>query len=229
MCNNSFGACDAATTIAAHTTVCPAAGGGVPFNAPEVWDGTCTTMDPVSSADSLTVAPPSPPDSQDECQPAEAMLGLVAFHGGKTIAELCFTQSTGIGDVPGNCQNGDLCTYPSVPGFLICSFLGLGDGAQPCSAGWTEKHLYFDRGAACSCSCGAPMGEVCSSTVTAYEDSACSKPVGSVTAASNESAACVDVSPNSALGSKSATAVYTAGTCKPELTLAASTTLCCLP
>jgi hypothetical protein len=223
-CSTSNGGCAPALAMSAHNTVCPAAGPGVPFNAPETWDGSCTTMDSLSSAASLTVQPPFSPSSQDICEPS--LINVVTFQGGTTVAELCITQGTGVGDLPGGCPSGEVCTFPNVPGFSICTY-AVGD--QPCPDGWPTKHLYFDRGSGCSCSCGPPMGEVCTSTVTVYEDTACTKPVGSVMAASDTPAACVDISPTSTLGSKSATAVFTAGTCKPMLMMAASTTLCCLP
>jgi hypothetical protein len=66
-------------------------------------------------------------------------------------------------------------------------------------------------------------------TVTAYEDSVCSTPVATATVTSNQSEACVDVSPASALGSKSASVIYKPGTCTPNVQEISVSTLCCLP
>ncbi len=150
--------------------------------------------------------------------------------GGKTIGLACNSLNTdpNANDLPGSCLNGnDLCTYPNVAGFSVCT---LSRGDAPCPPGWPSRHLFFRRDQACDCSCGNAIGESCSATVTAYKDDACSEPLGSVVATtSDQPAACFDVAPGSALGSKSATVSYQPGNCAPTLTKIQPSTLCCLP
>jgi hypothetical protein len=206
----------------ADSAACPAGGAGVPFNAPSLWDGTCTAMDPVASADSVTFSPPVLTGA-DMCQPSSS--STVQFKDGTTIALVCNSLDPQ-GLVPGTCATSDLiCTYPNAPGFTLC---GYNQGDVPCTGPWTNKHLLFEDSAACECSCGPPANELCTATYTAYEDSSCSEALGSVPVTSNQSAMCVDVPAGSALGSKSASLDYKPGICTPMLTTALVATLCCM-
>lgn len=223
-CGPSQGGCFQPPQMTANNAACPADAPGVQhasFDPPIVWDGTCTAKDPVSSAGSLTVLPAQlAPDSQ--C----GVSGVTAtdVQGGKTIALTCSSPS----NVPdGKCPNGKVCAYGKVDGFLLCITEFSGDVA--CPVEWPDKHLYYDEGDLCVCSCGAPVGESCTTEVTVYGDNACTKPLGS-TAVSEDKPACVDVPPGSAFGSKSATPpVFHAGTCAPKLEKSHPRTLCCLP
>lgn len=217
-CSPSENLCGLPITMTASAAPCPAEG-ALPFDAPTVWDGTCSTMDPVASARSLTVDPPGV-GAQGQCAASEPHVASVEG-GGATIALSCQGAGTG---VTGACPNADqACTYPNVPGFSVCLILGTGT----CPTGWPVQHMFFE--AACGCACGPVVGEVCSTTVTAYEDNACAKEVGSVTLTSNDGPTCSPISPAGApLGSKKATVTYTPGNCAPTLTRIASETLCCL-
>jgi hypothetical protein len=181
-------------------------------------------MDPVASADSVTVDPPAL-GNIGQCAAANSQ--VMEFSGGKTPALVCHSLGTQTNDVPGTCPRPDqVCTYPNLPGFSICL---LWDDMTPCPEGWPTRHLVFEKSAACACSCGFPTGESCAVTVSAYADGACANPLGSVMAASDQPAACFDVAPGSALGSKAAVVNYTPGTCPPKLQLTQSVTFCCLP
>jgi hypothetical protein len=218
-CSPSENLCGLPITMTASTATCPAEG-ALPFDAPTVWDGTCSTMDPVASAHSLTVDPPGV-GSQGAC--AAATPSVATIEGGKTIAITCQGINTPDGILPGVCPNvADSCTYPNVPGFSVC----IANAEAPCPTGWPVQHTFYQP--ACACACGPVMGDVCSTTVTAYEDSACSTEVGSITVTSNDGPTCGNISPAGPLGSKKATATYTPGTCAATLTPIASETLCCL-
>src|SRR5262249_24121645 len=161
------------------------------------WDGTCTPSAPASSASSMTVAPPSAPTST--CREIATAPTVLAFDGGKTIAKLCraVPSPPAIGDGRGKCSTGEACSYPNVPAVMLGEAVA---GDVSCTDGWTVRHLYFDRQYACTCSCGAAVGDLCSSTVTAYADTGCSKPLGSVTVTSDQASACLDVATGSPLG-----------------------------
>ncbi len=169
------------------------------------------TMDPVGSASSLTVDPPTLA-GQGTCAASVPSIGSV--EGGKTIAITCQSPRVSVlGDVPGDCPSGDdqQCTYPNVPGFTVCT--GIAPGASCADLpGWPVQHTFFF--ASCNCSCGPATGEVCSTTLTACEDGSCSDAVASVTVNSNDGPMCGNVSPPaSPLGSKKASVTYTPGTC----------------
>jgi hypothetical protein len=203
--------------MTAGSSTCPATGTD-PFDAPSVWDGTCSTMDPVASASSITVSPPTLGSGM--CTPS--MPNVVAGGDGPTIALMCVGVS---GAAPGLCPSPDeICAYPNIPGFRVCTNAF---ASGNCPNGWSDRFMFYT--ADCTCNCGAPTGEICSSTVTAYSDSACSNAVGSKTLTSTDQAGCVDLPSTSPLGSKSATVSYTPGTCKATLTPVGSETLCCLP
>lgn len=221
-CSPSENVCSPSGTMSANAAACPATGASVqPFNAPPVWDGTCNAMDPVSSAASLTVDPPSLGfvPVQGQCSPSGSE---VMQSSGATIALRCNSLGT-----PGTCPSQDqVCTYPNVPGFSICVFV-YNDLA--CPEGLPTRRLLFEMPTACICACGAPAGESCSATVTAYEDGACSNPLGSVTVTSDQPAACLDVNAGAPLGSKSALVSYHPGTCAPTVQTTQAETVCCMP
>jgi hypothetical protein len=221
-CGPSANTCYPPATITANSAVCPANGGSVqhtPFDGPAVWDGTCTTQDAVSAADSVTVSP-GQLGTGASCEASTAQVTHIA--GAQTIAQGC----TAVSQFPaGVCPSADqTCAYAKADGFSVC-LLGEGD----CPAGWSDTHTIFQKDVMCACSCGNPTGELCSATFTVYGDKACSSKLGSVSVSSDGQAECVNVAPGSALGSKTATSTYTPGTCEPTLTKAQSSTLCCLP
>jgi hypothetical protein len=221
-CSTSVNGCNLPSTMTAGAVTCPSSG-GLPFNAPEVWDGTCSAMDPVASAGSLIVDPPTV-DPQGGCPPSLPMPVSVV---GETIAINCLSDGAGSrGDVPGECADLDqLCAYPSVPGFTVCTTAAPGSSCANVP-GWPVQHTFYF--ASCDCKCGPPVGEACTTTVDAYSDSTCSDKVGSIMLTSNDGPTCSSISPASPLGSKSATVNYTPGTCAPTLTQIGSYVLCCL-
>lgn len=218
-CGPSMGTCSEPSTIIANAGVCPGTGTGSPFAAPTRWDGTCTAMDPVASAGSVSVTS-SAPDSQG-CVPSYG--DPLQTSGGKTRALACLPTRPPMGTCTGA---NAVCTYAKVDGFNVCIY---GDSHSPCPIGWTSRRTYYDDLAECTCSCASPAGESCSSTVEAFSDDACMTSLGAVLVSSDTPETCVNVPAGSPLGSKSATPpVYTAGTCAPSLTKSVPETLCCL-
>jgi hypothetical protein len=220
-CGPSDGKCYLPSTMSASVEACPGTTNPQSFDASQLWDGTCTAMDAVSSAASVTVSPPYL--LAEGCFPS--LLGPPTITG-MTQAEAC---SAPFLLAPGTCGDQSLpCIYPATEGFSACISSPLGDRA--CPAGWPDKHLFYDSGVACSCSCGPSVGDSCSAAVTVFSDGACSTPLGSVAVSTKSPAACVDVPAGSPLGSKSATPpIYTAGTCAASLVPSSVSTLCCLP
>jgi hypothetical protein len=221
-CSPSSGKCLLPAQLSANPSACPGGPGAQPFNPPTLWDGTCTAMDPVSSADSLTVMPPQPP-AADYCLPVKT--GPVSITG-NTPALVC----SGLPSVaPGTCGDQSMvCAFPKESGFLTCITR---PGDQQCPDGWPTRHLLFFNDQACGCQCESPVGDSCSATVTVYNDGACSQPLGSVMVSSDQPKGCVDVPPGSAFASKSSTPPdYKAGTCTPmSFDEGAPLTACCLP
>jgi hypothetical protein len=219
-CSPSGNECVLPSTITASTATCPA-GSGAPFDAPAVWDGKCSTMDPVGSAKSVTVDPPTLP-FLGMCEPATPNVVTVEG-GGATIALTCQGPAPSVtGVCLGSSQE---CSYPNAPGFTICTT----PAGSSCAdvPGWPVQHTFYQP--SCTCTCGSPVGEACSTTVIAYEDGSCANAVGSASLTSNDSATCSNLTPSpSALGSKKATVTYTPGNCAATLTPIAPETLCCL-
>jgi hypothetical protein len=226
-CGPSSNTCSPSGTMHANSATCPATGTGVqhaPFDAPTNWDGACSSMDPVASADSVTVEPPAL-GAFGACTASST--GATEFTDGQTMTLSCHSVLTNSSDVAGACPDPtQVCTYPNVPGFAICIYV---EDGSACPASWPVQHLIFEKPDACYCSCGVATGEGCSVKVTAYADGACMNPLGSVEATSDQPAACFDVAPGSALGSKEAALTYTAGTCTSSLQTLRVETVCCMP
>jgi hypothetical protein len=205
--------------LTANASACPGGSGSQPFNAPQSWDGTCDGAGPISSASSLTVAPPTAP--LGNCAPVTTGSKTIQ---GETAAQIC----NGLVSVaPGTCgDQAMVCAFPKADGFLTC--ITHADDQQ-CPDGWPTRHVVFLDEQTCGCQCGSPVGDSCSATVTVYGDSACSEVIGSVMVSSDTPAACADVPPGSPFGSKSSTPpVYKAGTCAPmAANLGAHLTYCC--
>jgi hypothetical protein len=214
-CASSSGTC-MSSSMFANAGACAATGQQVPFDPPATWDGSCTTMDAVASAASVTVNMPVVlPDGI--CNAGSSNVKVLA--GGPTIALVC-----NIDVLAGACPTiAEACGPPSVPDFKVC---GPQTPGVACPANLPVQHVFYDPSLACACSCGPSMGDSCSETVTAYSDSTCSDKVGSGSLTSNEAMTCFDVTAGP-LGSKKATFSYTPGTCQPTLTKLTPQTFCC--
>jgi hypothetical protein len=191
------------------------------FDPPAMWDGTCTAPPPVMDATSVTVFPPVVLSNKG-CVAAGSFATKV--EGGSTSARICEGLDRLASGLCGT--DGEVCAFPPAPGFSMC-LLGDAGSDLTCPLSWPNKHIFFDNALECSCSCGSPMGESCSSTVTFYTDTACTAPLGTL---STESSPCAMLAPGTTLKGESATpSVYAAGTCPPILVNSVPTTVCCQP
>jgi hypothetical protein len=115
-------------------------------------------------------------------------------------------------------QQGNVACPPSYP--VVHS---LGDGGTPYSDGVVD-------GRGCTCSCGAPSGVVCTSSITLYGPPACTAGAALASPAEAGSPACVGMT-----GATAASSSWTAdgGSCTPyggptgELTPGPAYTVCC--
>ena len=88
--------------------------------------------------------------------------------------------------VGNGCFGGKVCLPKPGPNFAdaLCIFKD-GDADCPSDGPYKSKsllHLGIDDSRSCSaCTCGAPVGMICSGTSTLYGDGACAQAVGSVT------------------------------------------------
>jgi hypothetical protein len=156
------------------------------------------------------------------CAPSQPQ--ATKIEGVTTAAAVC----SGPTPLPaGNCPNKqDLCSYSKASGFSLCI---IGDVDYPCPEGFPNKLLYYDDRDECFCTCDDPVGEVCSTKVTVYADSACTQPLASANASSDKPETCANVAPGSTPRGVSATPpVYQSGTCMPKLTKSLRSTLCCM-
>src|SRR5262249_44860820 len=103
-------------SLFSNANVCPGGAAAQPFDPPPNWDGTCTTMDARSSADSVSVLP-------GDLQPgncAESSNMPTSISGG-TRAKGCFNPHGGSGILPGSCGDPQqTCVLPKVDGYSTC-------------------------------------------------------------------------------------------------------------
>jgi hypothetical protein len=233
-CQPPKGSCELPTTLSAYfSPVCPAPT-GAPFQsfnveAPIPWDGQCNKDNPIAGVpncggpqciQSLTVEPPvvhDPPTCEPTLPPPPKI--ETPYWGHRAVA--CTGTHTG------DCEDhGEFCDVPAPAGWLECI---LREGADlPCYGKWSDKHVIYrdptitDMRSCAECTCGAPVGSKCSTSVSVYTDACCgcndpgAPALWSLTVDSTVSN-CGGVPSGSALGSKEATPpVYQPGQCAPS-------------
>ncbi|MFT3764710.1 MAG: hypothetical protein QM820_04215 [Minicystis sp.] len=243
-CGAPSGSCALPTAMTANAASCALNGSATPhtpFN-PEVgWAGACDTNQSIPSGklcsgvkcvQSLTIGPLAL--SEGACTPSEPPAQPAPVW--KSFARGCHA-------VPLTWCNGGASVCLGVPppelGFRVCMYHD-GDKDCPAISPYQDKHVlyqdYEDTRACTGCTCDAPAGSTCASTITVFSDGACSAPLYSFTIGSTNPD-CHDVPAGTPLGSKSATApVYKPGSCTPgggqpmgAATPAHASTYCCLP
>lgn len=241
-CTPPMGTCLLSTTMTANATTCGLGGTTTQFDPSAGWTGACDANDSIPAGklcggvdcvQSLTIGPLTVNDT-------------VACTASQPPAQSAPTWQTFVRACQGvpqtACEGGaGFCFPASPPGFRVCILRqGDNDCSLPQIAPYTEKHVFYDTfedTRACSaCTCGAPTGSTCSSTVSIYTDGACSTLAYSATVDA-AGPACQNVTAGTPLGSKSASLPkYTAGACTPSGGMAAGaatplmpTTLCCIP
>ncbi len=242
-CSASSGSCAPPLTLTASSKPCYAPGAVTsPFDAPAVWDGTCTAQDCISSdagcnhalsVQSLTAAPLVL--TEQGCTPSLVIPLSLSTPSWTTAVLAC----RGLATSQVGCSDpGQACVPSAVPpDFSMCIYH---EGDASCPDAYPDKHLVyagFDDQRACSaCACSAPVGSSCTAALSVFKDGACSALLLSVPISSS-SPSCVDLAPAGLpLGSKTVTALaYAPGTCTPSGGEASGTveasgpsTFCCL-
>lgn len=219
-CGAPTGSCSLPTQmIGVNAPLCPGDGGGVTakhFDAPEGWDGKCTTANALPAGNgvqSLSIAPLKMEEScapvgegggkPQERQPPQARWG--------TYAEACFGQ----GYPP--CDDGRFrMPMPALPdGFRGCLYH---PGYTTCPAEYPDREIFFrsidDTRTCNACACEA-TGGMCTARISVFNDDDC-RSLQTSNVVSSEPGFCVNIMPPGvALGSKMATDMtYTPGNCK---------------
>ncbi len=244
-CTSPVGACTLPTSLTASSSICADAPGThtTMFDAPAGWSGACTSLNPISAGEqcgsslcveSLTLAPLhvttgtcSPVTTSPPQPPPPTTWG--------TVAAVC--QATTFG----KCDDSTWTCMPAdAPGFDRCVYL---EGERPCPpmSPYAVRHVLYtgvsDTRGCAPCTCGEPVGSVCSAKVSLFEDPGCSDLFATLSIDATMPL-CVDILPaGSALGSKSASPVsFTPGVCQPgggapsgAVEPLDPTTYCCLP
>jgi hypothetical protein len=230
---------------------CPSTGATqTNFNAPGLWDGSCTTDHAITGGkmcgntpcvQSLSVDPMLVVE-QTACTKVDPPPARVTGdHPWQTFGLGCNVSDS-------ECiRPGDRCV-PSAPGFRICIHKlgeeGVFGGDLECPEPFTEKTIFYehydDKRSCSECSCGPPVGSTCTSQVSVYSNDTCSgAPLLELTHDEKMilPEKCIDLSPGVALGSKKASPpIYTPGKCEPSggepigtVERTNAHTVCCLP
>ena len=142
------------------------------YDAPDGWDGSCTSSGTIPKGDFLSVAV-----SSTTVSPCEPITGSpVSAQGSmawEVFARACKPTAPVVGD---DAAKGCTSTYePPPPGFSQCVFKG-GEPSQ-CPVGYPDRRVFFSRaegGLGCTdCQCGPPEGSDCLVFFRLYSEAAC--------------------------------------------------------
>ncbi|MDI1484355.1 hypothetical protein [Polyangium sp. y55x31] len=244
-CGPSVGFCSLPSSIVAQDAPCTSAEGATttPTDPPESWDGTCAPDNAIPAdacgtnkpcIQSVTIGPLAITD--EACTALGSSTAPLEAASWGLFARLCEgITSTGYG----GCSPAELCVPRREEGFRQCVQR---PGIHDCPAeGYAERFVLYedfnDNRACSACTCDAPEGSECASTVSLHADASCTSPIASADV-SSAGPTCLDLTtPGQAIGAKSATApVYHSGTCQAHggellgaVELLGARTLCCLP
>jgi len=241
-CSPSYGSCQLPTTITAHAAPCNQADGAqeTPTDPPAVWDGMCTTDNPIPAGlscdgkpcvQSITSSPMV--ITYEACVSEPSSTASIPAPTWGLFARVCQ------GEMKGTCSPAEECVPFAKKRFRQCIER---PGIYDCPEGeYTEPFILYEDFAddrACSdCLCGAPEGSLCQASITFHADNTCSSFVtgGGIW---SEGPSCHDVTPyGQAIASKVATEpVYYPGICKAsggelsgEAAPVGARTVCCRP
>lgn len=249
-CGPSTGSCALPSSLMAHDVVCQDLDqphNDISFDPPASWDGACDNMTqiPANVAKSLTIAPLTVSEESCPIGPVDprvpALTASVVPYIWQTFVRTCY------GHGWSQCGSPLASCIPKgnqpASEFRLCVIL-TGEYPERCDGEWPEKHVIYkevkdERQCLTECTCGPPVGSMCTAKASVYQnsDSTCDGATveGDVGIAST-GPKCFDiVPPGQPLGSKSATSpTYIAGTCEPILGTAIGSaagqepaTLCC--
>jgi hypothetical protein len=228
-CDPPSGSCALPATLTASAATCAGDGPGVPhtpFNPPPKWDGTCTAANAIPGGklcggvpcvQSVTIGPLT--KTEGGCLPIEPV-NVQPPATWKTFARACVASSVAhydCGTLAGACA-----PRPPSAEFRLCA-LRIGDPTKAkCPEGYPDRSVFYDSyldARSCKpCTCGAPHGSTCTGSISIFNNDACSNaPLVISLGLDATGPKCSDVSPGSALLSKSATApTFTSGACVAE-------------
>jgi hypothetical protein len=233
-CEPSTGSCKLPTAFTAHAApLCQATATATSFNAPPMWDGSCTNANAIPGAQpcppnnvpcvqSLSIAPLAIQQATCAAIVDEPPAPVAPSLPWRTLGQACF------GHGRDNCPGGNWClNIAARNGFRQCIWRdGVHECDDPAATGttgrvspYTEKFVFYqrytDKRGCLPCECGTPLGDMCTAQLALYSNAGCagvpfwSNPV--------TSGGCIDIMPAGiALTSKEATEpIYTPGTCRP--------------
>jgi len=244
-CGPSYGFCSLPSSIVAHAAPCASAEGAVAtsMDPPEFWDGSCAADDGFS-ADTCGTGPPcvqsatiGPLVITDEaCSASGASAASLEAPSWGRFVRLCEgITSTGYA----GCSAAELCVPMAQDGYRQCVQR---TGIHDCPAeGYSVRFVLYedvkDTRVCSACTCGAPEGSGCVSSIALHADAACTSPIVAEEV-SADGPTCLDLTtPVQVIGAKSATApAYNSGTCQAQggellgaVEFLGPRTLCCLP
>lgn len=246
-CGPSTGACELPSSLTAHDVRCQDVGQphkDIPFDAPNAWDGGCdnTTQVPANAAKSFTIAPLTV--KEESCSVDHKTPARVLSPYWQTFARACYGHDWPQCDNPqGSCIDR---TKAPFPGARLCVTIP-GDDPEDCDHQWPERYVFYkdfvDERQCTECTCGPPVGSMCTSLLSVYEnsDNTCGGPAAFPIQIGSATQECLDLAkPGQAMGSKSATQpTYSPGSCQPSpvmldpdagsITKTGPFTLCCKP
>ncbi len=236
-CEPPSGSCELPATLTAAAASCAGNNPGVThlsFDPPASWAGTCTAENAIPAGklcggvpcvQSVTIAPltmkqggclPIDPPSIKPPPAATTFARACAMGGGQSC-----TASSGV------CKPAAMG-----PEFKHCIvIIGESDYSE-CPVTYPDRNVFYQEDTfSCSpCACDAPIGSGCSGSITISANPACTPPLLPAIQINEKDATCADVTPGSALGSKTASASsYHGGSCAPSGGKPLGAVFCCRP
>ncbi len=194
----------------------------VPFDAPENWNGICSTTAKIQAdkmcagsipcAQSVIVQPPQA--TGEACKPMTVGEGTRPEPDWMTLARGCQVDFSDTPE-PGECN----VKYDSTGFYRLCKRLE--NPTDECPGEYSDRHELFhsstDERTCSPCTCGTPQGGACTVKVGAFSDEDCGSQAGSAYASSDGPAICFDVPDGTALlGKTSESATSSPGECAPS-------------
>lgn len=224
-CAPSTGTCELSSTLTAHDVLCQDLGQkhkSISFDATGSWSGKCDTSSqiPEGVTKSVTIEPVAV--SQEACAPLVPVAApphamKVPTSAWRVFARSCYGWNWKVQENPETvCIPSD---YQLPDGFHICV---AHEDAQDCrSPDWPDRYVFYetaeDERECTKCTCGPPVGGMCTAMVSLDKDPACTAPVAPGVGISSAMPTCIDINPpGPPLVSKFATPpTYIPGTCEP--------------
>lgn len=236
-CDQPIGSCELPSKLTSSSALCAGDPQGTfqfYFDPPLNWDGTCTTANALAAqkicggvpcVQSVTIAPMTM-TQKGGCLPIEPPPAPPSVW--QTFARACSDSSFAkdCGTMVGACA-----AIPPGPEFKTCIHLKGDPVTLHCPATYPIPSVFYtDAAPLCSpCACGAPTGSTCAGTIEIFQNGTCGAPLAPPIAIDEIGPKCVDVTPGSGLGSKTASVSYNPGACTPSGGASQGRVFCCLP